>query len=77
VARALLGLEVERMRAAGIPVGEDEYRGLYTPQHEADRLLDEWTARVLAQNVPDLRPGYVRRYWAKRNARAGLVPVPV
>jgi secernin len=39
---------------------------------EADRLLEEWTARVLAQNVPDLRPGFVRRYWAKRNARAGL-----
>jgi SpoVK/Ycf46/Vps4 family AAA+-type ATPase len=37
--RDLLRLEVGRMRAAGIPVGEDEFRGLYTSDEEADRLL--------------------------------------
>lgn len=31
-------LELERMRASGIPVGEDEYRGLYVSDAEADRL---------------------------------------
>ncbi|MCC7366415.1 MAG: ATP-binding protein [Dehalococcoidia bacterium] len=39
--RALLSHEVDRMRAAGIPVGEDEYRGLYIGDREADRLRDE------------------------------------
>ena len=39
--RELFRLEVERMRAAGIAVGEDEFRGLYTSDGEADRLLDD------------------------------------
>lgn len=46
---------------------------------EAERLLARWTADVLAQRGPDVRPWYVRRYWAKRNARAGFrfnLPVP-
>ncbi len=46
---------------------------------EGDQLLARWTADVLAQRGPDVRPWYVRRYWAKRNARAGLhwnVPAP-
>ncbi len=42
--RELLRVEVERMRAAGIPVGEDEFRGLYTSDDEADRLLGASTA---------------------------------
>ncbi len=37
--RELLALEVARMRRAGIAVGEDEFRGLYTSDEEADRLL--------------------------------------
>jgi len=37
--RGLIRGEVARMRAAGIAVGADEYRGLYTPDDEADRLL--------------------------------------
>ena len=36
--RALLALEVARMREQGVPVGEDEYRGLYVSEREADRL---------------------------------------
>jgi dipeptidase len=43
---------------------------------EADRRLEEWTARTLAARTDaDLRPAFVRSYWAKRNARAG-VPSP-
>ncbi len=38
---ALLAGEIERMRAAGVPVGEDDLRGLYIPDAEADRLLGE------------------------------------
>jgi hypothetical protein len=39
---------------------------------EGDRLLDEWTRRVVAAGGSDQRPGFVRRYWATRAARAGL-----
>jgi len=35
----LLATEVERMRTAGVPVGEDDLRGLYVSDAEADRLL--------------------------------------
>jgi dipeptidase len=45
---------------------------------EGDRRLADWTARVeqAARLRPeaDARPGFVRRYWAKRDARAGLPP---
>jgi dipeptidase len=37
---------------------------------DADRLLDRWTRRVLQTPAADVRPGFVRRYWAKRNQRA-------
>ena len=37
--RELIRIEIGAMRAAGIAVGEDEYRGLYTSDSEADRLL--------------------------------------
>lgn len=37
--RELFRLEVGRMREAGIAVAEDEFRGLYTSDDEADRLL--------------------------------------
>lgn len=43
---------------------------------EGDRRLADWTARVeaaaRAEPRPDARPGFVQRYWAKRDARAGL-----
>ncbi len=39
---------------------------------EADRLLARWTDDVLAHARRDTRPYFVRRYWARRNARAGL-----
>jgi len=38
---ALLAGEIARMRAAGVPVADDELRGLYIPDAEADRLLGE------------------------------------
>ncbi len=41
----MLALEVERMRSAGVPVGEDDYRGLYTSDGEADRLTSEDSGR--------------------------------
>lgn len=37
--RELIRIEIAAMRTSGIPVGEDEYRGLYTSDVEADRLL--------------------------------------
>jgi dipeptidase len=42
---------------------------------EASLRLAEWTARVAAAGpAADLRPGFVRRYWAARDGRAGLPP---
>lgn len=38
-ARTLLSAEVDRMRERGIPVGEDDLRGLYIPDEEANRIL--------------------------------------
>ena len=38
----------------------------------ADELLDRWTRAVTFDPVPDARPRWARRYWAKRNERAGL-----
>ena len=46
--RQLLALEVERMRAAGIAVGVDDYRGLYVSDVEADRLVQD--ASVVSTN---------------------------
>jgi ferric-dicitrate binding protein FerR (iron transport regulator) len=40
---------------------------------EADRLLEDWEQRVALEAGADTRPGFVRRYWRKRNQRAGLV----
>jgi hypothetical protein len=39
---------------------------------EGDRRLAVWTARVQATDAADRRPGHVRRYWRRRNRRAGL-----
>lgn len=39
---------------------------------EADKWLARWEKRVSAEPVRDRRPGWVRRYWARRNARAQL-----
>ena len=35
----LIGSEIARLRVGGIPVGEDEYRGLYLSESDVDRLL--------------------------------------
>ncbi|HSQ69187.1 MAG TPA: hypothetical protein VLM41_03820, partial [Steroidobacteraceae bacterium] len=40
---------------------------------EADRLLAEWTSRVEAARARDTRPRWVRRYWNRRELRAGRV----
>lgn len=39
---------------------------------EADRLLERWTRDLSNQPYTDTRPGFVRRYWARRNRRAGM-----
>jgi secernin len=39
---------------------------------KGDELLAKWTDAIRAKNLDDGRPGYVRRYWAKRNERAGI-----
>jgi dipeptidase len=43
-----------------------------TAFEEAARLEAQWTDDVLALSGEDLRPRFVKRYWAKRDARAGL-----
>jgi dipeptidase len=40
---------------------------------EGDRLLAEWTQRVVQAQGRDRRPGFVRKYWRLRNLRAGLM----
>ncbi len=42
---------------------------------DGDRLLVRWTEKVFAELGSDMRPGFVRRYWARRDARAGM-PAP-
>jgi secernin len=39
---------------------------------EGDELLRQWTAAVVARKVREVRPVWVRRYWAKRSRWAGL-----
>jgi hypothetical protein len=39
---------------------------------EAAQLLKDWAHRVARTAGADTRPGFVRRYWRKRNQRAGL-----
>jgi dipeptidase len=55
-------------------------RAEISPEHafaEGERRLEEWTARVAAAgSAADLRPAFVRRYWAKRDERAGIAPLP-
>jgi hypothetical protein len=38
---------------------------------EGDLLLAEWLSRVSARRGRDVRPGWARRYWERRTARAG------
>jgi dipeptidase len=40
---------------------------------EGDRLLEDWEDRVRRKAGADTRPDFVRRYWKKRNRRAGLL----
>lgn len=40
---------------------------------EGDRLLAEWTHRVSRAYGRDRRPGFVRKYWRLRDARAGML----
>ena len=39
---------------------------------EAARLEMKWTRQVVACASTDTRPGFVQRYWARRNTQAGL-----
>jgi secernin len=39
---------------------------------QAEELETRWTHDVLLHASEDTRPGFVQRYWSKRNARAGL-----
>jgi dipeptidase len=39
---------------------------------QGDELLSKWSDAVAKRPVEDTRPGYVRRYWEKRNNAAGL-----
>ncbi|MCW8984450.1 MAG: hypothetical protein OQK55_03840 [Thermoanaerobaculales bacterium] len=43
---------------------------------EADRALTEWTDRVAAASVDDVRPWWASRYWTVRSRRAGLPAKP-
>jgi dipeptidase len=57
--------EVERAWLADPPDSAEAFS-------QADRLLAQWTEDVLAEAGPDTRPGFVRRYWNRRNREAGL-----
>jgi dipeptidase len=39
---------------------------------EGKRLLEDWKDQVARKAGADTRPGFVRRYWKKRDERAGL-----
>lgn len=39
---------------------------------QGDRLLTEWTQRVMQADGADVRPAYVRRYWRVRGRRSRL-----
>ena len=39
---------------------------------EADTCLERWTQLVTSCHAADTRPGFVQRYWSKRNTRAGF-----
>jgi secernin len=57
---------------------EIEKRWLDNPQSSADafaecqHFLKEWTGIVSVQEADDVRPWWVRNYWARRNRWAGL-----
>ncbi|MBI4771298.1 MAG: hypothetical protein HY784_13035, partial [Chloroflexi bacterium] len=57
----LIRLEVARMRAGGVPVGEEPFRGLYLSPRDADRLL---------------APGSGARGQAPDNGARGQAPGP-
>jgi len=38
------------------------------------QLLDAWNARLDRESIRDRRPWYVRRYWRRRDAAAGMPP---
>jgi hypothetical protein len=78
--RDLLDLEVRRMKAAGIPVGTDEYRGLYVSSEEAARILarppgpaDRGPARLPVEAIAGLLACDGGRL-ARLAAMAGLTP---
>ncbi|MCL4231799.1 MAG: ATP-binding protein [Dehalococcoidia bacterium] len=75
--RRMIHEEVARMRAAGIPVGEDEYRGLYIPDAEADRImgpgsmgLETVEAELPSPELESLR-GEFRQWLEGSTGRAG------
>ena len=39
IIEGLIRLEIARLRAAGVPVGQDDYRGLYLSDQQIDQLL--------------------------------------
>ncbi|MBI5565951.1 MAG: hypothetical protein HY870_13735, partial [Chloroflexi bacterium] len=39
IVEGLIRLEIARLRAAGVPVGQDDYRGLYLSDQQIDQLL--------------------------------------
>ncbi len=57
--------EVERSWMADPPASGEAFA-------EGDRLLDEWTAAVTAEQVRDVRPLRLRRFWQVRNRRANF-----
>jgi len=51
VVEGLIRLEIARLRAAGVPVGQDDYRGLYLSDQQIDQLLitPQPTTEIAAQ----------------------------
>ena len=68
-ASALFGPEPDAAQARWLAAPPDPAAAFA----EADELLARWTAAVAARpGSRDTRPAWARRYWQKRNTRAGL-----